>query len=84
MSEIAEITAYSTHDDGKARPGLALQLALARLKPPGHTLATATLVCLVLSACETLQSEDPFTGEKQVSSYPASDFATLFRYLPQN
>ena len=67
MSEVTEISTLSFHDGGKARSGLAPHLDLARLKSPGHTLATAALVCLALSACETLQSEDPFTGERQVS-----------------
>ncbi len=67
MSEVAEITTHSTPDGGKALSRLAPHLALARLKSPGHALATATLVFLALSACETLQSEDPYTGEKQVS-----------------
>jgi outer membrane protein OmpA-like peptidoglycan-associated protein len=34
-------------------------------------LAAVAIICVALAACETLQTEDPYTGEKQVSKTAA-------------
>lgn len=71
MPAVAKITTHSVHEGGEISSSFAPRLALARFKAPGHALASAALVCLALTACETLQTEDPYTGEKQVSKTAA-------------
>lgn len=71
MSDYAGMSEYAHHGDGGPRS------RCVRSTPPstpgrlGHRLVVAALIGIGLVGCETLQTEDPYTGEKQVSKTAA-------------
>ena len=71
MAEVAEINTHIVRNGDAVPSRRHPQLAASRLRAPGHALAAVALVFVSLSACETFQTEDPYTGEKQVSKTAA-------------
>jgi outer membrane protein OmpA-like peptidoglycan-associated protein len=67
MTEVHDITAGNARGRNTAIAGRATRKIRNRVKTPAYTLVAAGLVLCTLSACETMQSEDPYTGEKRVN-----------------
>lgn len=67
MCEAIRVEPDPRHAGRGGVTGAGVAASPAGSKGGGHRLVVAALVCLSLTACETLQTEDPYTGEKQVS-----------------
>jgi outer membrane protein OmpA-like peptidoglycan-associated protein len=71
MAEIAETNIRFVHDEHESEFRFRAHLSPARIRGARCALAAVAVACIALSACETLQTEDPYTGEKKVSKTAA-------------
>lgn len=71
MAKLASIDTRFARDEHESQFRIHPQLSPARYRGARSALAAIVVACIALSACETLQTEDPYTGEKKVSKTAA-------------